>query len=222
MQDVRGGLRQLRRGPALAASAILTIALAIGLLTSIFSIVRALLLSPLPVTDASRLVVPMMQQAGDAGYSNVPVCRIVGLTASATSVRQSGAARRKSASPSPKRPERVDTWLAAEDSGAGGQRRAADHRPRVPRRRAHGGPCRVTLIASRLWKPLVNDVGADGLIRVARPPTPSSACCPRACTGRSTSTSGSRSERLRASPSRRATTSPSTPSRKLARGSRPA
>ena len=47
MQDVRGGLRPLRRGPALAVSAILTIALAIGLLTSIFSIVRALLLSPL-------------------------------------------------------------------------------------------------------------------------------------------------------------------------------
>jgi hypothetical protein len=72
MQDVRFGMRQLPRAPAFAATAILTIGLAIGLLTSIFSIVRALLLSPLPVAEASRLVVPMMQKVGGTGYSNVP------------------------------------------------------------------------------------------------------------------------------------------------------
>jgi putative ABC transport system permease protein len=72
MQDVRYGLRLLRRGPGFAAASILTIGLAIGLTTSIFSIVNALLLSPLPVPDADRVVVPVSQKIGERGYSNVP------------------------------------------------------------------------------------------------------------------------------------------------------
>jgi hypothetical protein len=55
-QDIRYGLRQLRRNPAFAWTAIITLALGIGATTSIFSAVYALLLRPLTYPGSDRLM----------------------------------------------------------------------------------------------------------------------------------------------------------------------
>jgi putative ABC transport system permease protein len=57
-QDLRQGLRLLRRTPGWTAVAVLTLALGIGANTAIFGLVQAILLEPFPYPDATRLVVP--------------------------------------------------------------------------------------------------------------------------------------------------------------------
>lgn len=54
-QDLRYSLRQLRRTPSFAAITILTLGIAIGANTAVFSVVDAVLLRPLPYPDADRL-----------------------------------------------------------------------------------------------------------------------------------------------------------------------
>jgi putative ABC transport system permease protein len=56
VQDLRQAVRQLRRSPGFAALAIITLALAIGANTAMFTVAEDVLLRPLPYADAGRLV----------------------------------------------------------------------------------------------------------------------------------------------------------------------
>jgi putative ABC transport system permease protein len=56
MQNLKFALRLLRKSPGFALVAILIMALGIGANTAIFSVVRAILLEPLPFPNADRLV----------------------------------------------------------------------------------------------------------------------------------------------------------------------
>jgi predicted permease len=56
LRDLRYAMRQLRRAPGFTIMAIAVIALGIGATTSLFTVVRSVLLRPLPLRDPDRLV----------------------------------------------------------------------------------------------------------------------------------------------------------------------
>ena len=69
-QDVRYGLRLLRRSPGFAAVAIVTLALGIGASTAILSVVDAILVRPLAYEDPGRLVVILHNEGGPIAPAN--------------------------------------------------------------------------------------------------------------------------------------------------------
>jgi putative ABC transport system permease protein len=70
-QDLRFGWRMLLKNRGFAAVAVLTLALAIGVNTAIFSVVNATLIRPLPYPNASRLVMVWESRLPDRDKQNV-------------------------------------------------------------------------------------------------------------------------------------------------------
>ena len=66
-RDLVYGARLFRRSPGFAAVAFLTLALAIGATTAVFTVVNGVLLRPLPYPDPERIVRLWEQSARDPG-----------------------------------------------------------------------------------------------------------------------------------------------------------
>lgn len=70
LQDVRYGIRSLFNSPRFTIAAVLTLALAIGVNTAMFSVIQTVLLEPWPVKDPARVMVVLQRQA-DGNQNNL-------------------------------------------------------------------------------------------------------------------------------------------------------
>ena len=69
--NLRYGVRMLRKNPSLTAAVVATLMLAIGATTAIYTVVYAVLLSPLPYPDPEQLVMVWSKVNGnDNGISS--------------------------------------------------------------------------------------------------------------------------------------------------------
>lgn len=71
LQDARYALRQLRKSPVFCITAILTLALGIGVNTAVFSVIYAVLLRPLPYKNADQLTLVWEQNVHRGWYNNI-------------------------------------------------------------------------------------------------------------------------------------------------------
>ena len=91
IQDMRYAVRALRRAPGFAAVSIVTLALGIAATTIVYSIVDGILLRPLPIVDADRVM--LVREATDGEDMSFSVPNYVDFRARQTSFAQFAAWR---------------------------------------------------------------------------------------------------------------------------------
>jgi len=167
-QDLRYGARMLFKSPGFTLAAVLSLALGIGANTTIFTVVKALFLNPLPVEDASTLVAIFTtdEKNKGQGFDLMPIsgpnykdlrdqthvfAGVVGFTFTGLSI-SSGEGE----------PENVPAVLASGNYFDVLGVKAAAGRTFLPEEDGVLGASPVVVISHRLWK---NRFGADrGLI----------------------------------------------------------
>jgi predicted permease len=85
-QDVRFGLRMLRKSPGFTAVAVLTLALGIGANTAIFSLVDCIVLRPLPIESPDRVVFLVSSVKGGGLTSAFPYPEFQDIRAQTTNI----------------------------------------------------------------------------------------------------------------------------------------
>jgi putative ABC transport system permease protein len=83
VQDARDAVRTLRRNPGFATVVVLTLALAIGMNTAVFSVFNGVLLRPIPYPDSNRLV--WLSLHGDTPFNAMPITEFAAWREQATS-----------------------------------------------------------------------------------------------------------------------------------------
>ena len=85
-RDVHFGLRMLRKSPGFTTAAVFTLALGIGANTAIFSVVNAVVFSPLPYPDPARLFGVETRIAAQPSWIRQPPAKISSIFGSAREV----------------------------------------------------------------------------------------------------------------------------------------
>src|SRR5262245_51575699 len=70
LQDIRFAIRVLKKAPMFTLVAVITIGLAIGATTSMFSVIEATLLRPLPFSQPNQLVMVYQTRSGPTGSAS--------------------------------------------------------------------------------------------------------------------------------------------------------
>ena len=161
-RDVRFAIRGYARSPRFTLIVILTLAIAIGATSSIFAVVNAVVLRPLPYPQSERLILVAQQKSGEAELLSVSPPNYFDLTASARSLAAFVAygSGTNTLQPEGGTPERVRTTVVTAGFGAtigvapviGRLFNDADDQP---------GAARVLVLSHRLWQ---RNFGSDPFV----------------------------------------------------------
>jgi putative ABC transport system permease protein len=147
-QDLRYAVRQLRASPVLTAVLVATLAIGIGATVSVFSVLNAVLLRPLPFADSDRIV--LVYETWRSSRGNASVGHFHDWAEQATVFEHTSATQRATYNLSDGEPERVSGARATP-----GYFRVAYVPPRLGRyfteRDLEGDP-RLVVLSDGLWR----------------------------------------------------------------------
>src|SRR5438132_8656187 len=152
LRDVRHGLRVMRQSPGFTAAALLTLALGIGATSAVFSVVRTVMLEPLPYRDPDRLVAVWETNRGGTSRNVIAPANFVAWRERTRSLEHLGMVG----------PANLVAIIDGQPSNVGGLTMSADvftalgAQPALGREYTveedFGGPSTVTVLSYEFWQ----------------------------------------------------------------------